>query len=98
VSWLRTHNRQWYALAGLMLLAGLVVLSGTARDIAVVAAFFVFLGACIREVGFSMRDNPVSTHGATRLRGIATQMAIESSVRRTAKTRKKTARRAGDAY
>jgi hypothetical protein len=88
MNWWRTHIWQWIVLAFVLMLVGALVLRGLAASLVEVVGFFLFLAACIRGAGLAVRDNPVSSHGAFRLRGFATQIAIESSARRRAKARR----------
>jgi hypothetical protein len=89
---LRTRGWPWFALAAVLLFVGAVVLSGTARSVVNSAAGFTFLGACIRQVGLLMRDNPTQAETITRrdiAAGMAGSMAEESARRRRARRKKK---------
>ena len=85
---LRTRGWPWFALALLLLVAGAVIVHGTARSVVESAAVFVFLGACMRQVGLLVRDNPTQVDTITRrdiAAGSAAMMAEESGRRRRAR-------------
>lgn len=63
---LRTRSLPWFGLAALLFVLGLAALAGTAQGVVVAAAWFVFLGACIRGVGLAVRDNPVGAQMLAR--------------------------------
>jgi hypothetical protein len=85
---LRTRGWPWFALAALLLFVGAVILSGTPQAVVNSAAGFTFLGACIRQVGLLVRDNPTQAETISRhdiAAGMAGSMAEESGRRRRAR-------------
>jgi hypothetical protein len=88
---LRTRGWPWFALAALLLFVGAVILSGTAQAVVNSAAAFTFLGACMRQVGLLVRDNPTQVETITRrdiAAGMAGSLSEESSRRRKARHKK----------
>ena len=63
---LRAHAWPWFALAAGLLVVALAALHGMTASIVAAAALFVFLGACLRGLVLTLRDNGVA---ATTLRG-----------------------------
>ena len=57
---LKTSSVPWFALAGLLLILGLV-LGGGGQEVAVLGALFVFVGACVRGTVLAVRDDDVSS-------------------------------------
>jgi hypothetical protein len=57
---LTTRTYPWFALAAVVAVAGFVFVHGPAQGMVAAAAMFLFLGACIRGISLSVRDNPVS--------------------------------------
>ncbi len=58
---LRTSTLPWFGLAVLLFVVGSSVLSASPGTIVRIVAIFVALGACIRAVALSVRDDPVSS-------------------------------------
>jgi hypothetical protein len=76
------------ALAALLLFVGAVILRGTPQAVVNSAAGFTFIGACIRQVGLLIRDNPTQADTISRrdiAAGMAAMMTEESSRRRKAR-------------
>jgi hypothetical protein len=82
---LRTRTWPWLVLAVVLLVVHYLIHEGIPRSILGAAAVFVFLGACIRLVGFMVRDNPTSAEMVTRRSieaGTSAMLADESSRKR----------------
>jgi hypothetical protein len=93
---LRTRTWPWFLLAAVLLIAGYVVHSGVPQSLLRSAAAFLFLAACIRQVGLMVRDNPTSAEMVTRRSleaGVTGWMADDAAVRR----RRRAAKRRADA-
>jgi hypothetical protein len=58
---LRTSSLPWFGLAGLAFVLGVLVLSGAGQEVALLVALFVFLGACLRGLVLTARDDEVSS-------------------------------------
>lgn len=93
---LRTKVWPWFVLAA-VLFVGAVILRGTPQAAVSSVAVLMFLAACIRKVGLSVRDNAVGSEIAARrglvggvAGGIAGWMAEDSGVRRRAAAERRT--------
>lgn len=58
---LRTGSVPWFGIAGLLFVVGVAIGAGGVQAVDLLAALFVFLGACIRALGLSVRDDEVSS-------------------------------------
>jgi hypothetical protein len=58
---LTTSSVPYFGFAGLVLVVGLFVLGGTGQAVALLVALSVFLGACLRGLVLSVRDDDVSS-------------------------------------
>jgi hypothetical protein len=56
-------RRHWPWVVVLVAVIAAIVLHDTARHIAIVVAFLLFLAACIASAGASVRDNDVTSDG-----------------------------------
>ena len=61
LSKLRTSSVPWFGIAGLSVGSGVAILAGGVQEVDLLAALFVFLGACIRALVLSVRDNDVGS-------------------------------------
>jgi hypothetical protein len=61
-----TRATPWFAVAAVLLVIALVVVHGEAAAMVAAAALFVFLGACLRALVLTLRDDDVA---ATTIRG-----------------------------
>jgi hypothetical protein len=94
---LRTKVWPWFVLAAVLLFVGALMLRGTPQVAVSFVAVLVFLAACIRKAGLSVRDNAVGSEIAARrglvggvAAGIAGWMAEDSGVRRRAAAERRT--------
>ena len=58
---LKTSSVPWFGLAGVAFVLGVFVLAGAGQEIAMLVALFVFLGACVRGLVLTVRDDEVSS-------------------------------------
>ena len=58
---LRTGSVLWFGIAGLLFVVGVAIRAGGVQEVDLLAALFVFLGACIRALVLSVRDDEVSS-------------------------------------
>jgi hypothetical protein len=68
VSRLKTGSAGWFAIAVVLFVAAVAALGGTARNVVATVAVFMLIGACLRAVVLSVRDDDVSS---SRVRGPA---------------------------
>jgi len=58
---LRTGSVPWFGIAGFLFVVGVAIRAAGVQEVALLAALFVFLGACIRALVLSVRDDEVSS-------------------------------------
>jgi hypothetical protein len=93
---LRTRAAPWFVVGIVLFVVAAVGVSGTARDVAEIAAIFVLIGACIRAVALSVRDDDVSS-GVIRSPAGRTLAFMGADSRRAARRRRREHEAAVDA-
>ena len=58
---LRTGSVLWFGIAGVLFVVGVAILVEGLQEVDLLVALFVFLGACIRALILSVRDDEVSS-------------------------------------